>query len=92
MMNPSFNFKLLNSRSIQMQPIIDSEEEGSSVSSSDSDHNSEESDNVESRKTNSSMRRKMNKWLNVVKTRSVGAPNLAPLQAQKLLKPIQKET
>lgn len=76
------------SRSIAMHPIIDSEEEGSSVeSSSESDHKSEESDHVASRHTNSTMRRKMNKWLNVIKVKSMGAPNLAPLQAQKLLRP-----
>ena len=81
------------SRSIHMHPIIDSEEEGSSVdSSSESDHKSEESDNVGSHKSNSTMRRKMNKWLNVIKVKSMGAPNLAPLQANKLLRPPVVET
>ena len=82
LINPSFNKHMFN-RSLLMQPVIDSHsnEDGSSVSSSDSDHDSEESDKVESRHTNSSMRRKMNKWLNVIKVKSMGAPNLAPLHA-----------
>ena len=86
-LNPSFNMKILG-RSLAMQPIIDSEDEGSSVSSSSSNHDSENSDNVASHQTNSSIRRKMNKWLNVIKVKSMVAPNLKPLQAQKLLKPI----